>query len=52
MDVQYFLTSRRDERPMGVYALHDSQRQLQYVGYSRNVVLAVQVHFCQKFAAP
>lgn len=28
---------------VGVYALHDSKRNLQYVGYARNMVLAVRV---------
>lgn len=28
---------------MGVYALHDSKRNMQYVGYARNMVLAVRV---------
>lgn len=28
---------------VGVYALHDSKRNVQYVGYARNMVLAVRV---------
>lgn len=28
---------------VGVYALHDSKRNLQYVGYARNMVLALRV---------
>ncbi len=44
METSYFLESRRSARPVGIYALHNFQQQLQYVGYSRNVVLAVQVH--------
>lgn len=28
---------------VGVYALHDSKRNLQFVGYARNIVLAVRV---------
>ncbi|KAK9834555.1 hypothetical protein WJX74_004543 [Apatococcus lobatus] len=47
METAYFLESRGAERPMGVYALHDVQQQLQYVGYSRNVVLAVQGHLAK-----
>lgn len=31
------------ERPLGVYALYDDKHNLQYVGYSRNIVLAVKV---------
>jgi hypothetical protein len=31
------------ERPLGVYALYDERHNLQYVGYSRNMVLAVKV---------
>lgn len=30
-------------RQVGVYAVHDSKRNLQYVGYARNIVLAVRV---------
>lgn len=31
------------ERPLGVYALYDEKHNLQYVGYARNIVLAVKV---------
>ncbi|KAK9828600.1 hypothetical protein WJX72_000970 [[Myrmecia] bisecta] len=41
---QYF-TARDGEKPLGVYALYDDRRNLQYVGYSRNLVLAVKAHF-------
>ena len=34
------------ERPLGVYALYDERHNLQYVGYSRNIVLAVKVCLC------
>ncbi|KAK9852334.1 hypothetical protein WJX84_005018 [Apatococcus fuscideae] len=47
METAYFLDSRGDERPMGIYALYDTQEQLQYVGYSRNLVLAVQGHLAK-----
>ena len=30
-------------KPVGVYALSDARRNLQYVGYARNIVLAVRV---------
>lgn len=39
-----YLESRDGEKPVGVYALFDSRRHLQYVGYSRNIVLAVKSH--------
>jgi hypothetical protein len=38
-----WLAAREGRRPAGVYALYDARRALQYVGYSRNIVLAVQV---------
>lgn len=38
-----YLGTREGERPVGVYALYDARRNLQYVGYSRNVVLAIKV---------
>ncbi len=38
-----FLEAREGARPVGVYALYDSRRNIQYVGYSRNVVLAIKV---------
>lgn len=43
MGVPHYLHSRRAERPVGVYAVHDASEGLQYVGYSRNVVLSIQV---------
>lgn len=33
-------------KPVGVYALSDARRNLQYVGYARNIVLAVRVSRC------
>jgi hypothetical protein len=44
LPVSSYLTSREGERPVGVYALHDSRGELQYVGLSRNIVLAVKAH--------
>ncbi len=38
-----YLRTRNGEKPLGVYALYDEGRHLQYVGYSRNIVLAVKV---------
>ena len=43
IEMSHFLKSRRGERPVGVYAIHDVSKQMQYVGYSRNVVLSIQV---------
>lgn len=40
----YYLESRDGESPMGVYAIYDSKRNLQYVGFSRNMVLAIKAH--------
>ena len=38
-----YLEARDGERPVGVYALLDRRRNTQYVGYSRNMVLAIKV---------
>lgn len=38
-----YLGDRDGEKPIGVYALYDACRELQYVGYSRNLVLSVEV---------
>ncbi len=43
LSVADYLAAREGERPVGVYALYDARRNLQYVGYSRNVVLSVRV---------
>jgi hypothetical protein len=43
IDVQRYLASREGEKPLGVYALYDDKGNLQYVGYSRNMVLAIKV---------
>ena len=41
--VAQYIEAREGEKPLGVYALYDSKRNLQYVGYGRNIVLAVKV---------
>jgi hypothetical protein len=43
MPAASYLDDRDGEKPLGVYAVYDSERNLQYVGYSRNIVLAVRV---------
>lgn len=43
LPVADYLAQRDGEKPIGVYALYDGRRDLQYVGYSRNMVLAVKV---------
>lgn len=43
LPVDIYLEERDGEKPIGVYALYDLKRDLQYVGYSRNMVLAVKV---------
>ena len=41
--VAQYLEGREGEKPLGVYALYDASRNLQYVGYGRNIILAVKV---------
>lgn len=41
--VERYLAVRQGEKPLGVYALYDSGRNLQYVGYARNIILAIKV---------
>ncbi len=43
MPVAQYLEAREGEKPLGVYALYDSKRNMQFVGYGRNIVLAVKV---------
>ena len=38
-----YLGDRDGEKPIGVYALYDACRELQFVSYSRNLVLSVKV---------
>ncbi|CAK0783212.1 hypothetical protein CVIRNUC_006411 [Coccomyxa viridis] len=40
--VAQYLEAREGEKPLGVYALYDTSRNLQYVGYGRNIILAVK----------
>lgn len=40
--VDAYLETRGGERPVGVFALYDSRRNLQFVSYSRNVVLSIR----------
>lgn len=42
--VESYLESRDGESPLGVYALFDSKRNLQYISYARNIILAVKAH--------
>ncbi|PRW61409.1 nifU chloroplastic isoform A [Chlorella sorokiniana] len=42
-----WLVAREGDKPVGVYALHDSKRNLQFVGYARNMVLAVRGHLAR-----
>lgn len=42
IDIDSFLDSREGERPVGVYAIYDHHRNLQFVSFSRNVVLSVK----------
>ncbi|KAF8073253.1 NIFU1 [Scenedesmus sp. PABB004] len=45
--VDDYLASRIGEKPLGVYAVLDAARALQYVGYSRNMVLAIKGHLAR-----
>jgi hypothetical protein len=38
-----YVQNRENEKPVGVYAIFDAKRNIQYVGYSRNMVLSVKV---------
>jgi Fe-S cluster biogenesis protein NfuA len=42
VSAESYLESREGERPVGVFAVYDSRRNLQYVGYSRNMVLSIR----------
>lgn len=44
LSVDEYLQTRDGEKPLGVYALYDAHNAVQYVGYSRNMVLAVKSH--------
>ena len=43
LPVSDYLDARDGERPVGVFALLDARHNTQYVGYSRNMVLAIKV---------
>lgn len=38
------MESREGERPLGVYAIYDQDKNIQYIGYSRNIALEVFNH--------
>ncbi|PNH06401.1 hypothetical protein TSOC_007236 [Tetrabaena socialis] len=44
MPVEAYLESRDGEKPLGVYCVYDKQQQPQYIGFSRNMVLAIKGH--------
>lgn len=44
MGVPGYLSDREGEKPVGVYVVYDAQKQPQYVGYSRNMVLSIKGH--------
>eukprot|EP00210_Caulerpa_lentillifera_P004565 g4355.t1 len=44
MTVSSYLATREGERPLGVYAVYDKSHNIQYIGYSRNIVLALKRH--------
>ena len=47
VDLSDYVSVRDSDKPVGVYAVYDEARSLQYVGYSRNVVAALKVpHQC------
>eukprot|EP00240_Pyramimonas_obovata_P002427 CAMPEP_0118959546 /NCGR_PEP_ID=MMETSP1169-20130426/63183_1 /TAXON_ID=36882 /ORGANISM="Pyramimonas obovata, Strain CCMP722" /LENGTH=521 /DNA_ID=CAMNT_0006907683 /DNA_START=112 /DNA_END=1677 /DNA_ORIENTATION=+ len=39
-----YVEARDSEKPLGVYAVYDAKKEVQYVGYSRNVVVALKTH--------
>lgn len=43
LEVQEYLDDREGEKPLGVYAIYDKSKNIQYIGYSRNMVLAIKV---------
>ncbi|GLC51576.1 hypothetical protein PLESTB_000517300 [Pleodorina starrii] len=47
MPVPTYLETRDGEKPLGVYCVYDAQRAPQYIGYSRNMVLAVKGHLAR-----
>lgn len=52
LPVGEYLAQRDGEKPIGVYAVYDAWEHLQYVGYSRNIVLAVKVSSAELLLRP
>lgn len=50
--VERYLAVRQGEKPLGVYALYDSRRNLQYVGYARNMTMAIKVPLAMQGVLP
>jgi len=42
-----WVEARELEKPLGVYAVYNSAKDIQYVGYSRNVVTACRAHLAK-----
>jgi len=42
--VAQWLAEREGEKPLGVYALYNDRKEMQYVGYARNMVQSVRNH--------
>eukprot|EP00270_Netrium_digitus_P014289 TRINITY_DN4836_c0_g1_i2.p1 TRINITY_DN4836_c0_g1~~TRINITY_DN4836_c0_g1_i2.p1 ORF type:complete len:547 (+),score=147.99 TRINITY_DN4836_c0_g1_i2:51-1643(+) len=42
-----YVTSRDAQKLAGVYAIYDDQQSLQYVGFSRNIVLSLKTHLAK-----
>ncbi|PNW70219.1 hypothetical protein CHLRE_17g710800v5 [Chlamydomonas reinhardtii] len=47
MPVPAYLDTRDGEKPLGVYCVYDSAGAAAYVGYSRNMVLAIKGHLAR-----
>ena len=43
LDFDAYLSPREATKIAGVYGVYDSAQSLQYVGYSRNIILALKV---------
>eukprot|EP00884_Botryococcus_braunii_P017053 jgi/Botrbrau1/4030/Bobra.0016s0037.1 len=44
MPLAAYLRDRENKRLIGVYALYDSHREVQYVGYARNFIQLIKAH--------
>ncbi|GBG00345.1 hypothetical protein Rsub_13077 [Raphidocelis subcapitata] len=42
LEVESYLAARDGAKPPGVFAVYDAERRLQYVGFSRNLVLSIR----------